>query len=138
MAKFNAELPNNLIKQFATLEKSTTKMLEEMTQAGAKVVYVNIKNNIPKTWYSSELIQRLKTTEAFKTPSDGGINTKVAFYGKFKNRNGEEIPAPLVANVTEYGRKNSPYPKKPFLRRSFNKKQIEKAMLDVQKKYLGG
>lgn len=138
MAKFNAELPNDLIKQFANIEKNSTKMLEEMTQAGAKVVYNNIKNNMPKSWYTSNIIRCLKTTEPFKTPSDGGINTKVAFYGYFKNHNGVKTPAPLVANVTEYGRSNAPYPKKPFLRRAFNKSQIEKAMLEVQKKYIGG
>ena len=54
----------------------------------------------------------------------------------FINENGEKIPAPLVANVTEYGRSNSPYPKKPFLRRSFKKSEIEKAMQAVQDKYI--
>ena len=70
--------------------------------------------------------------------SDDGVNTKVAFYGYFINKNGEKIPAPLVANVTEYGRSNSPYPKKPFLRRSFKKSDIERAMLEIQKQYIKG
>ena len=78
----------------------------------------------------------LQITKTYKTPSDDGINTKVAFYGYFKNEDGKIVPAPLVANVTEYGISNSPYPKKPFLRKSFRKAQIEKAMLSVQKKYI--
>ena len=78
----------------------------------------------------------LKVTKTYKTPSDDGVNTKIAFYGYFINRNKEKIPAPLVANVTEYGRSNSPYPKKPFLRRSFKKSQIQAAMQAVQDKYI--
>lgn len=136
MARFNAELPNDILKQFQGLEKNTEKMLAEMTKAGANVVHKSIKSNMPASWYSSNIMKCLKVTETYKTPSDDGINTKVAFYGYFINRNGERIPAPLVANVTEYGRSNSPYPKKPFLRRSFNKSKITKAMLAVQEKYI--
>jgi hypothetical protein len=111
-------------------------MLEEMTEAGAKVVLSNIKSSVPHSWYSSNIMKCLKITKPYKTPSDDGVNTKVAFYGYFINRNKERIPAPLVANVTEYGRSNSPYPKKPFMRRSFKKAQIEKAMQAVQDKYI--
>lgn len=136
MARFKTELPNDIIKQFATLEKNTDKMLEEMTEAGAKVVLANIKSSIPSSWYSSNIMKCLKVTKPYKTPSDDGVNTKVAFYGYFINRNKERIPAPLVANVTEYGRHNSPYPKKPFLRKSFKKAQIEKAMQAIQDKYI--
>ena len=135
MARFNAELPNDIIKQFESLEKDTDKMLKEMTEAGAKVVLSNIKSSVPSSWYSSNIMNCLKVTKTYKTPSDDGVNTKIAFYGYF-NRNKERIPAPLVANVTEYGRSNSPYPKKPFMRRSFKKAQIEKAMQAVQDKYI--
>lgn len=136
MASFKAELPNDIIKQFESIEKNTDKMLEEMTEAGARLVLENIKASVPHTWYSSEIMRCLKITKTYKTPSDDGVNTKVAFYGYFINRNGEKIPAPLVANVTEYGRSNSPYPKKPFLRRSFKKAEIEKVMKAVQDKYI--
>ncbi len=136
MAKFNAELPNDIIKQIEGIEKNTEKMLAEMTEAGASIVLSNIKSNVPNSWYSSNIMKCLKVTRTYKTPSDDGVNTKVAFYGYFINRNNERIPAPLVANVTEYGRSNSPYPKKPFLRRSFKKAQIEKAMQSVQDKYI--
>lgn len=136
MAKFKQELPNDLIKQFAALEKNTDKMLEEMTEAGAKVVYQNVKASVPASWHASNIMRCIKITKPYKTPSDDGINTKVAIYGYFINRNKERIPAPLVANVTEYGRSNSPYPKRPFLRKSFKKAQIEKAMEQVQKKYI--
>ena len=136
MARFNAELPNDIIKQIEELEGSTEKMLSEMTEAGAKIVFDNIKAGVPAAWLDSNIMSCLKITKTYKTPSDDGINTKVAFYGYFKNEEGKIVPAPLVANVTEYGRSNSPYPKKPFLRKSFRKSQIEKAMLSVQKKYI--
>lgn len=124
------------MRQFDTLDFNTHKMLEEMTKAGAKVVVENIKSSVPKNWYTSNIMKCLKVTKTYTTPSDGGVNTKIAFYGYFINRNKERIPAPLVANVTEYGRSNSPYPKKPFLRRSFKKAEIEKAMQAVQDKYI--
>ncbi len=136
MARFNAELPNDIIKQIEELEGSTEKMLSEMTEAGAKIVFDNIKAGVPSAWLDSNIMSCLQITKTYKTPSDDGINTKVAFYGYFKNEEGKIVPAPLVANVTEYGRSNSPYPKKPFLRKSFRKSQIEKAMLSVQKKYI--
>lgn len=136
MARFKAELPNDIIKQFESVEKNADKMLAEMTEAGAKVVLENVKASVPASWHSSNIMKCLKVTKTYKTPSDEGVNTKVAFYGYFINQNGERIPAPLVANVTEYGRSNSPYPKKPFMRRSFKKAEIEKAMQAVQDKYI--
>lgn len=136
MAKFELELSNDIMKQFSDLDKNLDKMLGEMTEAGAKVVLENIKTNVPHSWFSSNIMKCLKVTKTYKTPSDDGVNTKVAFYGYFINRNGEKIPAPLVANVTEYGRSNSPYPKKPFMRKSFKKAEIEKAMEKIQDKYI--
>lgn len=138
MAQFKLELPNDILRDIEKLDRDTHKMLEEMTEAGAKVVLSNIKSSVPSSWYASNIMKCLKITRPYKTPSDDGVNTKVAFYGYFINRNKERIPAPLVANVTEYGRSNSPYPKKPFLRRSFKKAQIERAMQEVQKKYIEG
>lgn len=138
MAQFKTELPNDILRDIEKLDRDTHKMLEEMTEAGARVVLANIKSSVPSSWYSSGIMKCLKITKPYKTPSDDGVNTKIAFYGYFINRNKEKIAAPLVANVTEYGRSNSPYPKKPFLRRSFKKAEIEKAMQDVQKKYIEG
>ena len=136
MAKFNGELPNDIIKQLESLNMNTEKMLSEMTQEAAKAVYSNMKLGVPKTWLDSDIMKCLTITKTYKTPTDGGINTKVAFYGYFKNEKGKKTPAPLVANVTEYGRSNAPYPKKPFVRRSFKKSQIENIMKAVEEKYL--
>lgn len=143
MAKFNNSLPTDLIKEFESLNINTDKMLGEMTQAGAEKVVANVKANAPSSIKSSNMMKCLKITRVYKTPSDKGINTKVAFYGYFKtkpDKNGKvkEVPAPLVANLFEYGDSKGIYPKKPFFRKSFKKKEIEAAMLKVQEKYIKG
>lgn len=131
MAKFEGELPTELIQQFEKLQMNTEKMLEEMTKAGAQCVYKRMKAFAPDV-----LRDHIKITRSYKTPSDDGMNTKVMITGYFVNRWGQTVPAPLVANVFEYGRSNLPFPKHPFLRRSFNKGEIETAMLSVQGKYI--
>lgn len=136
MARMEVELPTELMKTFEELNVNTQKMLEEMTQEGAKTVLANVKANVPASFHSSGIMRCLKITRPYYTPSDGGRNTKVAFYGYFENEEGKRTPAPLVCNLFEYGRSNSPYPKHPFMRRSFKKGQIEAAMMKVQDKYL--
>lgn len=141
MAKFEANLPTDLIKTFDELNVNTQKMLEEMTQEGAKTVLANVKANVPASFHNSGIMNCLKITRPYFTPSDGGRNTKVAFYGYFMNHNGKKsykTPAQLVCNLFEYGRSNSPYPRHPFMRRSFKKGQIEAAMMKVQDRYIRG
>lgn len=140
MAKMEVELPTELMKVFEELGEDTQKMLEEMTQEGAKTVLANVKANVPASFHSSGIMRCLKITRPYYTPSDGGRNTKVAFYGYFENEDGKRTPAPLVCNLFEYGRSNPypPYPKHPFMRKSFKKGQIEAAMMKVQDRYIKG
>lgn len=136
MAKFEMQLPNEILKDIQYIENNTENIFGQMTKAGAETVLSNVRTNIPKSFADSNIMNCLKITRIYKTPSDGGINTKVGFYGYFINENGVETPAPLVANVFEYG--SSKVTKKPFFRRSFKKAQIEKAMLEAQKQYSKG
>lgn len=138
MARMEIELPTELMKVFEELGDDTQKMLEEMTQEGAKTVLANVKANVPASFHNSGIMQCLTITRPYYTPSDGGRNTKVAFYGYFENDDGERTPAPLVCNLFEYGRSSSPYPRHPFMRRSFKKGQIEAAMMRVQDRYIKG
>lgn len=138
MAKFNNSLPTDLIKEFESLNINTEKMIGEMTKAGAEKVMSNVKSNAPAAVKDSDMMKCLKMTRVYKTPSDKGINTKVGFYGYFKNKKGVTTPAPLVANMFEYGDSKGTYPKKPFFRKSFRKKEIEAEMLKVQDKYIKG
>ena len=151
MAKFKLELPTEIIKEFETVNKNTTEIFGEMTKAGAEVVAENIRNNAPTT-----ISGHVKITKVYRTPTDGGINTKayVKGYIPFSNPNRkgftrkggsgktytstEGVPAEFLANLYEYGRSTAPFPKHPFLRKSFKKKEIEAAMLEAQKRASGG
>jgi len=133
---FKIELPNDIIKDIEKISKDSDKIFGEMTKAGAAVVEKNIIANVPKSIRESNMMKCLKVTNVYKTPSDDGINTKVAFYGYFENEDGKTVPAPLVANVFEYGK--SGFAKRPFLRKSFKKKEIEDAMMQAQIKASGG
>ena len=136
MAKFNAVFPTELIKEFGKVEKNSEEMIGEMTRAGAETVIANVRVNIQKSFNdASDLLDHLKLSKTYRTPSDDGINTKVFFPGYMTNKQGKVVPVPLVANAREYGTSQGEA-KKPFFRKSFNKKQIESAMLRVQEKYL--
>lgn len=138
MAKFQMELPDQLLKDFERIYGSTEKIFGGMTKAGAEVVMRNIQANAPEAIKHSNMMDCLRLTRTYKTPSDGGINTQAMFSGYFKNEKGEMTPAPLVANLFEYGSSKREYPKHPFLRKSFRQSQIEKAMLKAQKELSGG
>ena len=136
MAKFSAELPNDLIKQFEELEQGTEKMLGEMVDVGASIVEKNIRNNMKMAFKDTSGLEKcLVKTKVYKTRSDDGVNEKVAFYGYFVNKQGKTVPAPLVAQAREYGTSRGEA-KKPFIRKSFQKAEITDAMLKVQEKYL--
>lgn len=153
MAKFEMQLPNDIIKQFEEIYGYSDEIFGAMTKAGAEVVAENLRNNAPDI-----LKPYVKITRIYRTLSDGGINTKTYFSGyipfsdpnrtKFLRRGAnsqgkvyestEGVPAEFLANLYEYGRSTAPFPKHPSLRKSFNEEQIRKAMLDVQKKMSGG
>ena len=134
MAKFQSELPNDLIKVFEDLETNCDEMLGEMCEAGAEVVYNNALVNMKKAFKSTRSLEKgLKVTKVYKTPSDDGINVHVGFYGYTD----EGVPIPLIAQAREYGTSKGEE-KKPFFRKSFKKAQIEEAMQKVQDKYIKG
>jgi hypothetical protein len=135
---FQMDLPNDVIKEFETIYKDCDEILGAMTQAGAQTALANVRANAPASFRNSGIMNCLKITKVYKTPSDDGINSKVGFFGYFVNEEGRRVPAPLVANVFEYGRSTSKFPKQPFFRKSFRKDQIEAAMLKAQKEKSGG
>lgn len=153
MAKFQATLPDDLIKEFKKLDRDSEKMVGEMTKAGAEIAYKNVVENMKRAFKTpDELISKVKITKTYNTPSDGGINTKVAVYGyikqgkKFKRKNtykkargkvyeSDGVPAPMIVVQREYGNSRG-VKKMPIFRPSFKKSQLEPAMLKVQDKYL--
>ncbi len=143
MARFDSELPTELLKVFDELETNCEEIFGNMTKAGAEVVYKNVKSNMAKSFKSTKALDKgLKITKVYKTPSDDGINVYVGFYGydpdsKPTKRHPYGTPIPLIAMAREYGTSRGEQ-KKPFLRKSFNKSQIEQEMLKVQNKYIKG
>lgn len=137
MARFIAELPEELISYFSKLETMTEEMLGSMVQAGATTVLTNVTAKMPPSLRNGLSVgDEIRLTKVYKTPSDDGINCQVMIDGYFVNRNGKKTPAPLVANMFEYGSSKRKYPKQPFFRQSFNSQQITEAMLKIQEKYI--
>lgn len=138
MAKFELELPDSIIDDLDRIYLNCDLIFGKMTRAGAEVVMKNVKKNVPKSFLGSNIMHCLYMTKPYKTPSDDGINTQVGFYGYFINKKGKKVPAPLVANVFEYGRTDATFTKHPFFRKSFRKDEVEKAMLQAQLIASGG
>ena len=139
MAKYVLSMPDDIINDFRKIYNNYEDIIGQMTKAGAEVVYNNVKSNLPEGIRNSRMMGCLRMTRAYRTPSDDGIAVKVGFWGYFLNENGQKTPAPLVANIFEYGRSGwHKFPKQPFFRKSFKPAQIEKAMLEAQKKASGG
>jgi len=132
MAKFEMELPNEIVKQMEELSIGSTDMMKKMTEAGARVVYGNVKSNLSRALDSKtgDLANSLVLSKPYKNSKDE-IATKVAFYGY--DRNG--IPNPLKAMAREFGTSRGES-KKPFLRPAFKKAEIEQAMQVVQDQYI--
>ncbi len=142
MARFNAELPNDLIKEFEGLEKDCTKIFGEMVEAGARAVHKNVISNMKSAFKTTATLEKgLRITKIYKTPSDDGINVHIGFYGydadKKTKAHPNGTPIPLIAMAREYGT-SSGEAKKPFFRKSFRKKEIEQAMKQVQDKHIKG
>lgn len=143
MAKFNMELPDQVLKDFERIYGNSEAIFGGMTRAGAEVVYARVSANVPPAFHGSNIMHTMRLSRTYKTPTDDGINTQVMFDGYFYTRPNtsgkrERVPAPLVCNMFEYGSSKRKYPKHPFFRKSFNKAAIEKAMLEAQKSLSGG
>lgn len=131
MASFEMFAPEEIEKQLDKLYNDTPKIFGAMTQAGAQVVADELKATAPHP----DIAANIKLSKIYETPSDGAMNTKVYIAGRTKRSN---APLALVANVFEHGRSTSPFPRKPFLRKAFNKGRIEEAMKKKQKEMTGG
>lgn len=138
MAKLVLDIDDSVLKDISYIDKQFDHIFGGMTKAGAEVVYKNVISALPESLRSSGFSSHVKLSKVYKTPSDDGINTKVMITGYFINKDGRKTPAPLVANMFEYGSSKKKYPKHPFFRKSFKKSQIMKAMEEEQIKLSGG
>lgn len=138
MASVNLEVPKEVLELFENIDTDT--MLGEMTTEGAKQVIEVVKSNLKKSFKTDRsIIDGLKLSKVYKTPSDDSINTKVIITGYSKYHRNKTypngVPIPLIAMAREYGTSTGEK-KRPFFRRSFNAKSIEEAMLKAQEKHL--
>lgn len=138
MAKFTLDIDDSVLKDISYIDKQFDHIFGGMTKVGAEVVYKNVISSLPESLRSSGFSSHVKLSKVYKTPSDDGINTKVMITGYFINKDGRKTPAPLVANMFEYGSDKRKYPKQPFFRKSFKKSQVKKAMEEAQKNLSGG
>lgn len=138
MAKFEMELPDDVLKDVSFVENRAQTIFGGMTKAGAEYVKKQVIANMPSGMKKAGLERSVKVTKTYRTPSDGGINNKVVIGGYFTNKNKVNVPVPLVANMFEYGSSDRKYPKHPFFRKSFRKSEIESVMKAKQKELSGG
>lgn len=162
MAKFEAQLPTDILDDVNFVADNAIKIFGGMTRAGAEVVKKNIEAGANRAFdgkLASKMNSKLKMTRVYATPSDGGINTKVAYYGYIPRSDGSQVkikgkysyngvPAPLLARLREYGARSGGgmpeslkkyWTKKPFIRPAFQDTTgITKAMNKAQKELSGG
>jgi len=132
MAKFDAELPNDLIKEFEKLDINSDDMFNEMVEAGENVIYSNIHNNMRRAFKSTKSLEKgLRIARPKKLKRNDGYGGWVGFDGYTE----DGTPIPLIAMAREYGTSRGEA-KRPFVRTSVHKSEIESAMLKVQEKYL--
>ena len=136
MASFVFSVDNQTMRDIERIYKDSDKIFGSMTKVGAETVRRKVRKNVPVSFKKSRIMNHLKVTKTYRSPSDGGINNKIGFYGYFINHRGRKTPAPLVAKVFEYGKTN--FLKRPFFRKSFDRKEIYKVMMEQQRKASGG
>lgn len=141
MAGYNVELPTDVLKQLTDMDNGTDKMMGEMVQAGSNIVIAGVRAALSGSFATTKsLLQGLKLTRVYRTPSDDGINVKVAFYGysRFhKNRTYPQgVPIDLIAKAREFGSSRGEAPR-PFFRKQFKRTaEITSAMQAVQDRYI--
>ena len=138
MARFEMEIPDDVLRDVTFVEEKAVTIFGGMTKAGAEYVRKNVVSGMPSGMKRAGLASAVKVTRTYRTPSDDGINNKVIIGGYFINRNGRKTPIPLVANLFEYGSSSGKYPKHPFFRKAFRKSEIEAIMKAKQKELSGG
>lgn len=152
MARFVNYSADEILKEMGYVTKNVDGILTAMTKDAAEYVAGRVRSSVPR----SDMASHVKVSRTYKTPSDGGVNNKVYFSGylPFKGnrtqfaRRGKSggkvyttekgVPVEFLAILFEHGRSTSPFPKRPFFRRAFDAKGIEKVMLEAQKRESGG
>lgn len=142
MARFEMELPVEIMSELEKRAELSEQMMTEMVTTAAEVVYDEVDKNLARSFKSTDTLRRhLKITRVYYKDEDDSINIKIAFYGydvtKKSSRYPKGVPVPLIALAREYGTRSGEK-KKPFFRKAFRRGRIEDAMMRVQQKYIKG
>lgn len=163
MAKLVVTMPDEIIRQVKSIDDNYDKIFGGMTDAGADVMMGYIQKGAKWAFGSKATnpLKALKKTKVYKTPSDGGINTKVAFYGyqkPKKKKDGTNVRV-MIKGKYDYTNKGVPWAiitaarssgtvyrhpggierSIPFMPQALSHKaEIEKAMLKKQSELSGG
>ena len=153
MARFSAELPNELMKQLEGLiDGGADEMMDEMVTAAAETVIGGVEVNARKAFKNPDTVtgnvfvkpqkrrSGLKMSKVYRTKKDDAKNVKIKFVGYKKGSAKTPMypkgtPISLIAIAREYGTSRGEK-KVPFFRPAFNKNEIESTMRFVQKKYI--
>lgn len=146
MARFEAEIPLEMMKELERFADSgASDMIDEMLDKASERVEENIRRRARRVFKNPDkVLKGLVRTKVYITnkgdPADEAKAIKVGFIGYVPGspktkRHPYGTPIPLIAQAREYGT-SSGEAKKPFIRPSFNKREIENIMSEVQEKYL--
>lgn len=142
MAKFNSEIPYDLLKQIGDLsDGGADKMIDEMLTEAGSYVEGEIRSNAARVFRKpGRVLRGLFMTKVYKTEKDDAKNVKVGFSGYIPGspktkRYPKGTPTALVAMAREYGTSRGEA-KRPFVRTAFKKSKITQIMQNVQKKYI--
>ena len=142
MAKFDSEIPNELLKQIGGLaDGGADDMIDEMLTEAGEYVEGEVRSNAKRAFRNpNKVLRGLFTTKVYRTKKDDAKNVKVGFSGYLPGspktkRHPKGTPTSLVAMAREYGTSRGEA-KRPFLRKAFKKNRITLIMQNVQKKYI--
>lgn len=144
MARFKMEIPAEQIREMELLTNNCETMISEMCMAGAEIVKSKIYQGMPAELKKYANAQTLNVTKSYVMQSTGARAVYIWLGGYKKDKNGKDnskaddrgTALELIANMFEYGSKKRKYPKQPFLRKAFHKRDIERAMLKAQKRWI--
>ena len=101
--KCTGQLPDEVLKNFMDLYIKCPTIFEEMTEAGANVVYKNILRNMKRAFKdTTELEKHLKITKSYRTYTGKYVNTKVAFYGYIRKNDKDYVQHRKAKEGHEY------------------------------------
>lgn len=135
MARVTIKMPTNFMESIENLADKEDEVAERALQAGAEVVYREVKSNLSSvvgkgTKYESRSTGQLESALGISgvlVDSSGNHNIKVGFA---ENRSDGRSNA-MIANILEYGK--SGQAAKPFLKpaKTASRKECISAMEDV-------